>query len=133
MELLPLRMTAQLAEACRELSPTVAVSQPDPALAPVVTGVLPRPIEKDTSLVFRVHAQNGIPLASARVPMTRGTVAFDSGPLVFLGMEGYAHLPPADRRAIENRIWLRRAFVTVSLGANADRSPVTSAGANVSC
>jgi hypothetical protein len=34
--------------------------------------------------------------------------------LAVLAMEGYAHLGRADRRLVEERVWVRRSFATLS-------------------
>jgi hypothetical protein len=66
------------------------------------------------SIVVRVHARTGVPLAVSSVRLTRGDRAFETPPVTMLAMEGYAHLKPADRRLVEDRVWSRRAYATAS-------------------
>jgi hypothetical protein len=113
-----LRMEPQLARVFGPEAPVISVAQPEPVGPPVLTGVLARPAAADSTVLLRVHAGNGIPLASASVHITRGARSFETRDWVFLAMEGYSHLSPAARQSVERRVWSRRAFVTGSILQN---------------
>ena len=121
---LPFRMAPQLQRALGNPAPVVSILAPDPLGLPGLKGVLDRPVDADISFVLKVHASNGIPLASASVDMARGDRSFETRELVFLGMEGYAHLAQADRQSIERRVWSRRACATASILPDARGSRV---------
>ena len=74
---------------------------------------LKRPAGAALSLMVCVRSNAGIPLASAVVDLRPGDDAVVVPTLPLLAMEGYAHLKPEDRRAVESRVWSRRAFVTL--------------------
>jgi hypothetical protein len=123
MAQLPFRMSLQLERALGTARPVLSVLQPDPLGPPRLKGVLARRVAADVSFVLKVQSGNGIPLATASVDMARGDLSFETNDLVFLGMEGYAHLAPAARQSVEDRVWSRRASVIGSLlqSANASR------------
>ena len=121
---LPFRMAPQLQRALGNPAPVVCLLAPDPPGLPGLRGVLDRPVDADISFVLKVHASNGIALASASVDMARGDRSFEARELLFLGMEGYAHLPQADRQSIERRVWSRRACATGSIPSVARDSRV---------
>jgi hypothetical protein len=64
--------------------------------------------------MVRVHSRAGIPLATAAIDVNKGDREFKAS-LALLAMEGYAHLGPAERQAIHQRVWQRRAFATGSV------------------
>jgi len=81
---------------------------------PMLHGSLVRPLSSPLRLLLRVHSSAGIPLASVIVEVSAGDGSFQTPPLAVLAMEGYAHLAPAARRAVEQRVWSRRAYVSVA-------------------
>jgi len=95
----------------RELS----VMQGEAGELPDLRGVLARSVPDNVSLVLRVHARNGIPLAQATIDVVRGERAFTTQGLTVFAMEGYSHLRDADRRMVEGRVWSRRAYATASV------------------
>jgi hypothetical protein len=112
---LPFRLAPQLARVFGTEAPVISIAQSDPEAPPRLTGVLTRPAAADGTVVLRVHAGNGIPLASASVQIARGALSFETRDWVFIAMEGYSHLSPAARQSVERRVWSRRAFVTGSM------------------
>jgi hypothetical protein len=92
----------------------VEVRSANPEDMPTLRCVLARPATSKASLLLQVHSRAGIPLAAAVVGVAPGDRAFETPPLAMLAMEGYAHLAPGARRAVERRVWSRRAYVTVT-------------------
>ena len=92
-------------------SAELVVGSPDGL--PACTCALPRPAQAGASLRVSVRSNAGIPLATAVVDLRAGDRAIVTPPLTLLAMEGYAHLKPADRLAVQQRVWSRRAFVTI--------------------
>ena len=75
---------------------------------------LQEPVKTSISLVVRVHALNGIPVAYSPVEMSQGDRIFETHDLTLFAMEGYSHLPPAERQIVERRVWSRRAYAIAS-------------------
>jgi hypothetical protein len=113
MELLPLRVEKGLERVLGIQQSDLAVVA-GPENLPRLRGELPRPIVADVSIVFRVHARTGVPLAYSRVNLSRGDRAFETPSMTLMAMEGYAHLAPAERLLVEGRVWSRRAYATAS-------------------
>jgi hypothetical protein len=114
MQSLPFRPGPSLARLLGGASAAVSVIDSD-AAGPRLKGVLSKPASRNVSFDVRVHGSNGVPVATASVELGQGDQVFETRHLVFLGMEGYAHLPAAQRQAIETRVWVRRAFVSGTL------------------
>ena len=113
MERLPLRVESGLAGVLGLKEGQLELLDAQGA-APAVRCNWERPASADTSFVLRVHATSGIPLATSPVSVFRGDRAFEARQLSFVAMEGYSHLTPVERRQVEDRVWSRRAYATVS-------------------
>lgn len=94
------------------MQPTAHVAD-DADARPTVRLELSCRADANVSLRVSVRSKAGIPLASAIVDVRAGDDTFIAGPLSVLAMEGYAHLKPQDRRAVEQRVWSRCDYVTV--------------------
>jgi len=114
MEQMPFRVEGALARVLGMPAEGLFVVLGEPGELPSLRCVLQRPVTTDVSMVLRVHARTGIPLASLSVDMSRGDQVFETRGLTLLAMEGYSHLAAADRQAVESRVWSRRAYVTAS-------------------
>ncbi len=112
---LPLRLEGRLMSLLGMNTGYLEICSGDPEELPTLRCVLPQPVAERVSLVVRVHSRAGIPLASVAVEMNPGDQAFETPRVALLAMEGYAHLNRAERRAVERRVWSRRAFATGSL------------------
>jgi hypothetical protein len=115
LERIPLRVEGRLARLLGVGEGNLSVVHGEAGALPDLRGVLARPLPDDVSLVLRVHARNGIPLAQATVDVARGEHAFSTQGLTLFAMEGYSHLSAADRRMVEGRVWSRRAYATASV------------------
>ncbi len=115
LERLPLRVEGRLARLLVMEQRELSVLQGGAGELPDLRGVLAHSAPDAVSLVLRVHARNGIPLAQATVDVARGEQAFMTQGLTLFAMEGYSHLPDADRRMVEGRVWSRRAYATASV------------------
>jgi hypothetical protein len=113
MDRLPLRIESRTARVLGLRQGDLEICPGTPGDLPSLRCVLPRPVTAKASLVLRVHSQAGIPLASASIDVHPGDRMFETS-LAVLAMEGYAHLGRADRRLVEERVWVRRSFATLS-------------------
>ena len=115
IEQLPWRVDRHLARAIGPQRPTLEVcpTAPDADL-PSLRCVFAQPAADKVSVVVRVHSRAGIPLATASIDVNKGDREFKA-PLALLAMEGYAHIGAAERQAIHQRVWQRRAFATGSV------------------
>ena len=115
IEKLPWRVDSHLARALGPQQPTLEVCPIDAeASLPSLRCVFAHPAADNVSVVVRVHSRAGIPLATAAIDVSKGDREFKASP-VLLAMEGYAHIGPAERQAIHQRVWQRRAFATGSV------------------
>jgi hypothetical protein len=114
MEPLPLRVDGRLARLLGIQGGELSVVQGAPGDLPNLRCVLRRPVTTGISLVLRIHARSGIPLAYSSVDVSRGDHAFETRGLTLFAMEGYSHLAPAERQIVEGRVWSRRAYATAS-------------------
>ena len=115
IEQLPWRVDRHLARALGPQQPTLEVCPIDAeAYLPSLRCVFAQPAADNVSVVVRVHSRAGIPLATAAIDVNKGDREFKA-PLALLAMEGYAHIGPAERQAIHQRVWQRRAFATGSV------------------
>jgi len=108
---LPLRVEGRLAELLGADGVDLLLVDRDDEL-PALRGAFGRAVPGDVCILLRVHARSGIPLAHARVTVARGEHAFETRDLTVYAMEGYAHLKAVERRAVEARVWSRRAYAT---------------------
>jgi hypothetical protein len=115
IEQLPWRADRQLVRAIGPQQATLEVCPiaPDASL-PSLRCVFAQPAAASVSVMVRVHSRAGIPLATAAIDVNKGDREFKAS-LALLAMEGYAHLGPAERQAIHQRVWQRRAFATGSV------------------
>ena len=114
MQSLPFKPAASLARLLSGALTEIAVSASDTP-GPRLKGTMSKPVSSDVAFEIRVHGANGVPVATASIELGQGEQGFETDRVVFLGMEGYSHLPLARRQAIETRVWSRRAFVTGTL------------------
>jgi hypothetical protein len=114
MEPLPLRVEGRLARVLGMESGNLSVAPGDPGDLPNLRCVLRHPVTTSLSLVLRIHARSGIPLAYSSVDVSQGDHAFETRGLTLVAMEGYSHLAPAERQIVEGRVWSRRAYATAS-------------------
>lgn len=114
MELLPFRVESRLARVLGVQEGDLSVVQGEPGALPGLRCELRRPVTANVSIVLRVHARTGIPLAYSSVDVSRGDQGFETRGLILFGMEGYSHLAPAGRQIVEERVWSRRAYATAS-------------------
>jgi hypothetical protein len=115
VERLPWRVDRHLARAIGPQQPTLEVCPIDAeACLPSLRCVFAQPAADNVSVVVRVHSRAGIPLATAVIDVSKGDREFKA-PLALLAMEGYAHIGAAERQAIHQRVWQRRAFATGSV------------------
>ncbi len=114
MELLPFRVESRLARALGIREGDLSVVLGEAGKLPSLRCELQRPVAANVSLVLRVHARSGIPLAFSSVDVSQGDRAFETRGLTLLAMEGYSHLAAADRQLVEGRVWSRRAYATAS-------------------
>jgi hypothetical protein len=115
VERLPFRVEGRLARVLGMQAGDLAVVQGGPDDLPSLRCVLPRPVTGKVSIVLRVHARTGIPLAYSSIEVSPGARGFETRALTLLAMEGYSHLAPADRQIVECRVWSRRAYATASI------------------
>jgi hypothetical protein len=113
MDRLPLRVESRTSRFLGLQHGDLEIRPGNPGDLPNLRCLLPRPVTATASLVLRVHSRAGIPLASASIAVHAGDEMFET-PVAVLAMEGYAHLGRAERQVIEGRVWLRRAFATLS-------------------
>jgi len=114
-ERLPWRVDRQLARTIGDQPATLEVCPADPQDdLPRLRCVFSQPATEKVGVIVRVHSRAGIPLATAAVDVKPGDREFKA-PLVLLAMEGYAHISQAERQAIHQRVWQRRAFATGSV------------------
>jgi hypothetical protein len=113
MDRLPMRIESRVSRVLGLRQGDLEIWPGTPGELPNLRCVLPRPATAKASLVLRVHSRAGIPLASGSIDVHPGDQMFETS-LAVLAMEGYAHLGRADRRLIEERVWLRRSFATLS-------------------
>ena len=114
MELLPFRVESRLASVLGIKEGDLSVVLGEPGNLPGLRCELQRPVAANVSIVLRVHARTGIPLAYSSVDISRGDHTFETRDLTLFAMEGYSHLAPADRQIVESRVWSRRAYATAS-------------------
>jgi len=114
-ERLPLKLDSRLTAVLGTSTGELELHVESPAALPYARFVLPRPVPRNLSLVLRVHSAAGIPLASATIAVNSGEHTFDIRNLTLMAMEGYAHLDAAERHAVVQRVWSRRAFATGSI------------------
>jgi len=114
IDILPFRVEGRLARVLGVHDARLAVIEGSAGSLPTLECPLPSPMQNDVTLVVRVHAANGIPLAAAAVALRSGDRMLHARDLTLLAMEGYGHLAPADRRAVESRVWSRRAYATAT-------------------
>ena len=115
IEQLPWRVDRQLARAIGHQQPTLEVCPVDSdAALPSLRCVFAQPAAARVSVMVRVHSRAGIPLATAAIDVNKGDREFKAS-LALLAMEGYAHVSTAERRAIHQRVWQRRAYATGSV------------------
>jgi hypothetical protein len=125
MTLLPFRVDPGIRQALGTDIATLAVL---PGPAPRLRGELPRPAMAASSFLIRIHTRNGIPVASVPVHVSRGDRVFETAALSFAGMEGYGHLPRAEARCIEARVWARRAYATGDIDLEVGHPPPSRRG-----
>lgn len=113
MERLPLRVNPRLAQILGIDAAELQVCELGGA--PSLRCEWQKPSAADQSIVLRIHARTGVPLAETSIRVAQGDRAFETDELAFLAMEGYAHLKSTDRREVENRVWSRRAYATASV------------------
>jgi len=115
LEQLPWRVDRHFARALGPQQPTLEVCSIDAeASLPGLRCVFAQPAADNVCVVVRVHSRAGIPLATAAIDVSKGDREFTASP-VLLAMEGYAHIGQAERQAIHQRVWQRRAFATGSV------------------
>ena len=115
IERLPWRVDRHLTQAIGPQQPTLEVCPMDAdASLPSLRCVFAQPAAVRVSVMVRVHSGAGIPLATAAIDVNKGDREFKVSP-VLLAMEGYAHIGAAERQAIHQRVWQRRAFATGSV------------------
>ena len=64
-------------------------------------------------LLLNIHNSAGIPIIVAQVSMAAGERRMIFNDLRPMGIEAYAHKPAAEQAQIAQRIWSRRAYVTI--------------------
>jgi hypothetical protein len=114
MEPLPLRVNGPLARVLGLQKGDLSVVQGEPGDLPKLRCVLDRPATTGVSMVLRIHARSGIPLAFCSVEVSRGDHTFETRGLTMFAMEGYSHLAAAERQIVEGRVWSRRSYATAS-------------------
>ena len=114
MERLPLRVEGRLASVLGVKQGDICLVQGEVGELPALRCELPRPVTADTSIVLRVHASTGVPLATSTVTLSQGDRGFETKRMTLLAMEGYSHLARAERQLVEGRVWSRRAYATAS-------------------
>jgi hypothetical protein len=114
LEQIPFRVEKRLAGLLGIQEGQLSIVQGQPGDLPALRCELTEPVETDLSLVIRVHARTGVPLAVSAVSIARGDRAFETKSLTMLAMEGYSHLRPVDRHGVEGRVWSRRAYATAT-------------------
>jgi hypothetical protein len=112
MDRLPFRVENRLVAA-------LGIREEDFSVVPAESGGLPRlhcllrrPASHDVSILLRVHTRMGIPVAFSAVDISRGDKSFETQSLTLMAMEGYSHLGPVERLAVEARVFSRGAYVT---------------------
>jgi hypothetical protein len=114
MNNLPFRVENRLAAVLGIRDGDFSVLQADSGALPRLRCLLRRPAPRDVSILLRVHTRMGIPVAYSAVEVARGDQSFETQNLTMMAMEGYSHLGPAERQAVEARVWSRGAYVTAS-------------------
>ena len=115
LDRLPLRIEGPLARILGAAAGEVTVLPRGAGTCPALRGELARSAPEHLSLVLRVHAPNGVPLAAIAADVAAGARTFETEAVRMLAMEGYSHLAETERRAVEDRVWSRRAYATVGV------------------